>query len=83
MSNIIRLVVNNYNEILEANKEIMIDSWPMMNSPGPMLCIVGTYLAFVLKSWTENDGKEAGIPIEKRADSLQRDPSAFQYLVDA
>ncbi|XP_033360024.1 elongation of very long chain fatty acids protein AAEL008004-like [Bombus vosnesenskii] len=49
MSNIIRLVVNNYNEILEANKEIMVDSWPMMSSPGPMLCIVGTYLAFVLK----------------------------------
>ncbi|XP_043508597.1 elongation of very long chain fatty acids protein AAEL008004 [Frieseomelitta varia] len=49
MSNIIRLVVNNYNEILEVNKEMMVDSWPMMNSPGPMLCIVGTYLAFVLK----------------------------------
>lgn len=29
--------------------EIMVDSWPMMSSPGPMLCIVGTYLAFVLK----------------------------------
>ncbi|KOC68918.1 Elongation of very long chain fatty acids protein 7 [Habropoda laboriosa] len=27
----------------------MVDSWPMMGSPGPMLCIVGTYLAFVLK----------------------------------
>ncbi|XP_017883722.1 elongation of very long chain fatty acids protein AAEL008004 isoform X2 [Ceratina calcarata] len=26
-----------------------VDSWPMMGSPGPMLCIVGTYLAFVLK----------------------------------
>ncbi|KAK1129252.1 hypothetical protein K0M31_020381 [Melipona bicolor] len=49
MLNLIRLVVNNYNEILEVNKEIMIDSWPMMSSPGPMLCIVGTYLAFVLK----------------------------------
>ncbi|KOX78651.1 Elongation of very long chain fatty acids protein 7 [Melipona quadrifasciata] len=49
MSNLIRLVVNNYNEILEVNKEIMVDSWPMMSSPGPMLCIVGTYLAFVLK----------------------------------
>ncbi|CAD1469483.1 unnamed protein product, partial [Heterotrigona itama] len=28
---------------------MMVDSWPMMSSPGPMLCIVGTYLAFVLK----------------------------------
>ncbi|CAL7952341.1 unnamed protein product [Xylocopa violacea] len=49
MSNLIRLMVNNYNDILEAKKEIMVDSWPMMGSPGPMLCIVGTYLAFVLK----------------------------------
>lgn len=40
-------------------------------------------LSVRFKSWTENDGKEAGIPIKKRADSLQRDPSAFQYLVDA
>ncbi|CAK9797105.1 Elongation of very long chain fatty acids protein 4 [Anthophora plagiata] len=49
MSGLMRLVVNNYNEILQTNKEIMVDSWPMMGSPGPMLCIVGTYLAFVLK----------------------------------
>ena len=49
MSNLMRLVVNNYHEILETNKEINVDSWAMMGSPGPMLCIVGTYLAFVLK----------------------------------
>ncbi|XP_076686859.1 elongation of very long chain fatty acid james bond protein [Andrena cerasifolii] len=49
MSNLIRLMVSNYNDILEMNKEIMVDSWPMMRSPGPMLCIVGTYLLFVLK----------------------------------
>lgn len=49
MSNIMRMMVSNYNEMLEAKKEIMVDSWPMMASPGPMLCIVGTYLAFVLK----------------------------------
>lgn len=29
--------------------EIIIDTWPMMYSPGPILCIVGCYLAFVLK----------------------------------
>jgi len=28
----------------------MVDSWPLMGSPGPMLCIVGTYLIFVLKA---------------------------------
>ncbi|KZC08758.1 PREDICTED: elongation of very long chain fatty acids protein AAEL008004 [Dufourea novaeangliae] len=49
MTSLIRLVVSNYNEIEEINKEIMVESWPMMSSPGPMLCIVGTYLAFVLK----------------------------------
>ncbi|XP_076386109.1 elongation of very long chain fatty acid james bond protein [Megachile rotundata] len=49
MSNIMRLVVSNYNELTEVKREIMLDSWPMMGSPGPMLCIVGTYLAFVLK----------------------------------
>lgn len=49
MANLIRLVVDNYNEILEHNKDMNVDSWPMMGSPGPMLCIVGTYLAFVLK----------------------------------
>jgi len=27
----------------------MVDTWPLMESPGPMLCIVGTYLLFVLK----------------------------------
>ncbi|KYN03233.1 Elongation of very long chain fatty acids protein 7, partial [Cyphomyrmex costatus] len=27
----------------------MVDTWPLMESPGPMLCIVGAYLIFVLK----------------------------------
>ncbi|KAG5347561.1 ELOV4 protein, partial [Acromyrmex charruanus] len=27
----------------------MVDTWPLMESPGPMLCIVGAYLLFVLK----------------------------------
>ncbi|KAG6796218.1 elongation of very long chain fatty acids protein [Apis mellifera caucasica] len=52
MSNLIHQMVNNCNEILDTNnknKEIIIDTWPMMYSPGPILCIVGCYLAFVLK----------------------------------
>jgi len=28
----------------------MVDTWPLMESPGPMLCIVGAYLIFVLKA---------------------------------
>ncbi|XP_076642511.1 elongation of very long chain fatty acid james bond protein [Halictus rubicundus] len=49
MTSLIHMMVNNYNEIEEINKEIKVPSWPLMASPGPMLCIVGTYLAFVLK----------------------------------
>lgn len=49
MSNLIHQMVSSYSDILEMNKEIMVDSWPLMASPGPLLCIVGTYLVFVLK----------------------------------
>lgn len=28
----------------------MVDTWFLMESPGPMLCIVGAYLIFVLKA---------------------------------
>ncbi|XP_053994486.1 elongation of very long chain fatty acids protein 7-like [Hylaeus volcanicus] len=49
MTSIIREVVNNYEEFAEITKEINLDSWTMMSSPGPMLCIVACYLAFVLK----------------------------------
>ncbi|XP_072758382.1 very long chain fatty acid elongase 7-like isoform X1 [Anoplolepis gracilipes] len=37
----------NYTEIL--NNIEVIDTWPLMGSPGPMLCIISTYLIFVLK----------------------------------
>lgn len=50
MANLIRHVVSNYNEVLQSVKDPMVDSWPLMGSPGPMLCIVGTYLIFVLKA---------------------------------
>lgn len=49
MANLIPLVVTNYNEILENVKDPMVDTWLLMGSPGPMLCIVGVYLLFVLK----------------------------------
>ncbi|XP_076240759.1 elongation of very long chain fatty acid james bond protein [Calliopsis andreniformis] len=49
MSNLFHLMIGNYNDILEVNKELMVDSWPLMGSPGPVFCIVGMYLAFVLK----------------------------------
>ncbi|GAB1862107.1 Elongation of very long chain fatty acids protein [Camponotus japonicus] len=49
MTSLIRLVVSNYNEVLKNIKDPVVDTWPLMGSPGPMLCIVGTYLIFVLK----------------------------------
>lgn len=49
MTSLIHMMVSNYNEIEEINKVIKVPSWPMMGSPGPMFCIVGSYLAFVLK----------------------------------
>ncbi|KAG7199827.1 hypothetical protein KM043_017659 [Ampulex compressa] len=49
MANLIRHVVSNYNEILENNRDPMVDTWLLMQSPGPIFCIVGAYLVFVLK----------------------------------
>ncbi|XP_018343456.1 PREDICTED: elongation of very long chain fatty acids protein 7 [Trachymyrmex septentrionalis] len=49
MTSLIKLVLSNYNEVLEYVKDPMVDTWPLMESPGPMLCIVGAYLLFVLK----------------------------------
>ncbi|XP_011151305.1 elongation of very long chain fatty acids protein AAEL008004 isoform X2 [Harpegnathos saltator] len=50
MAGIIKRVVSNYNEFLKNIKDPIVDTWPLMGSPGPMLCIVGTYLIFVLKA---------------------------------
>ncbi|XP_012221707.1 very long chain fatty acid elongase 7-like [Linepithema humile] len=50
MASLIRHLVSNYNEVLENVKDPLVDTWPLMGSPGPMLCIVGTYLIFVLKA---------------------------------
>lgn len=49
MTSLIHMMVSNYNEIEEINKAMKVNTWLMMASPGPMLCIVGSYLAFVLK----------------------------------
>ncbi|XP_011495484.1 PREDICTED: elongation of very long chain fatty acids protein AAEL008004 [Ceratosolen solmsi marchali] len=49
MASIIGHVVSNYNEILETNKDPMVDSWLLMGSPKPLLLILGAYLTFVLK----------------------------------
>ncbi|XP_072758487.1 very long chain fatty acid elongase AAEL008004 [Anoplolepis gracilipes] len=49
MAGFIRHVVSNYNEVLNNIKDPIVDTWPLMGSPGPILCIVGTYLIFVLK----------------------------------
>ncbi|XP_076277895.1 elongation of very long chain fatty acid james bond protein [Lasioglossum baleicum] len=49
MTSLIHMMVSNYKEIEEINKVIKVNTWPLMASPGPMLCIVGSYLAFVLK----------------------------------
>lgn len=43
------LVVENYNELLESKKDPIVDSWPLMRSPVPMLILLGLYLYFVLK----------------------------------
>lgn len=48
MANIMGQVENHY-KMFDTEKEFNVDTWPMMESPGPMLCIVGCYLAFVVK----------------------------------
>ncbi|CAL1682355.1 unnamed protein product [Lasius platythorax] len=50
MASLMRHVVSNYNEVVQNIKDPVVDTWPLMGSPGPMLCIVGTYLIFVLKA---------------------------------
>ncbi|KAL6433261.1 hypothetical protein ACFW04_006453 [Cataglyphis niger] len=50
MANLIRLVVSNYNDILKNVKDPLVDTWPLMGSPGPLICIIGIYLTFVLKA---------------------------------
>lgn len=49
MAGMMHLMINNYNEIIEARKDPMVDSWFLMSSPVPILTILGLYLYFVLK----------------------------------
>lgn len=50
MASLIRDVVSNYNEAVKHIKDPIVDTWPLMGSPSPVLCIVGIYLIFVLKA---------------------------------
>ncbi|XP_067208343.1 very long chain fatty acid elongase AAEL008004-like isoform X1 [Linepithema humile] len=43
-------LVNNYTEVLQNLKDPMIDTWPLMGSPYPLLCILVTYLIFAIKT---------------------------------
>ncbi|KAG8337165.1 elongation of very long chain fatty acids protein AAEL008004-like [Homalodisca vitripennis] len=50
MTGLLHLVKNNYHQILnETIEDPIVDSWPLMGSPWPVLSIVGFYLYFVLK----------------------------------
>ncbi|KAL3269885.1 hypothetical protein HHI36_008942 [Cryptolaemus montrouzieri] len=49
MSGLMHLVVENYNELLEAKKDPLVDSWLFMQSPLPVLSFLVAYLYFVLK----------------------------------
>ncbi|KAK0176754.1 hypothetical protein PV328_000860 [Microctonus aethiopoides] len=49
MTSLMKLVVSNYNEILETNKDPHVDNWFLMHSPTPVLAILAAYLLFVLK----------------------------------
>ncbi|XP_017777176.1 PREDICTED: elongation of very long chain fatty acids protein 7 [Nicrophorus vespilloides] len=57
MTSLMHLVVENYNELLESKKDPIVDSWPLMGSPVPVLILLGAYLYFVLKlgpEWMAN-----------------------------
>ncbi|KAJ8984838.1 hypothetical protein NQ317_013039 [Molorchus minor] len=49
MSSLMHLVAENYNDFLEIKKDPTVDSWPLMQSPVPVICILIVYLYFVLK----------------------------------
>ncbi|KAF2901810.1 hypothetical protein ILUMI_04374 [Ignelater luminosus] len=49
MASLMHMVVENYNEVLEAKKDPLVDSWLFMQSPAPVIGILILYLYFVLK----------------------------------
>lgn len=49
MATIMHLLVENYNELMEAKKDPVVDTWPFMKSPFPVLGVLAFYLYFVLK----------------------------------
>ncbi|XP_047103938.1 elongation of very long chain fatty acids protein 7 [Schistocerca piceifrons] len=49
MASLMHLVVHNYNELIQHKKHPLVDQWLLMDSPVPLLLILGFYLYFVLK----------------------------------
>ncbi|XP_054274964.1 elongation of very long chain fatty acids protein AAEL008004-like [Macrosteles quadrilineatus] len=50
MARLLHIVQNNYQQILnETIEDPIVDSWPLMSSPWPVLSIVSFYLYFVLQ----------------------------------
>ncbi|XP_022916078.1 very long chain fatty acid elongase 7-like [Onthophagus taurus] len=48
MSSFMHMMVDNYNEVLDAKKDPLVDSWLFMKSPLPVVSILILYLYFVL-----------------------------------
>nr|CAD7464702.1 unnamed protein product [Timema tahoe] len=48
MTELMHLVKFNYNDMIGAKKDPMVDSWLFMSSPVPILTILALYLYFVL-----------------------------------
>nr|CAD7414560.1 unnamed protein product [Timema cristinae] len=48
MAELMHLVKFNYNDMIGAKKDPMVDSWLFMSSPVPILTILALYLYFVL-----------------------------------
>ncbi|KAF5281627.1 hypothetical protein FQR65_LT02947 [Abscondita terminalis] len=49
MADLMHMVVENYNEVLERQKDPVVDTWLFMKSPLPVVAILASYLYFVLK----------------------------------
>ncbi|KAK4875913.1 hypothetical protein RN001_012335 [Aquatica leii] len=49
MADLMHMVVENYNEVLEHQKDPIVDTWMFMKSPVPVVAILIFYLYFVLK----------------------------------
>ncbi|KAF7279818.1 hypothetical protein GWI33_006701 [Rhynchophorus ferrugineus] len=50
MASIVHKAIENYNDLINGGKDALVNQWPLMQSPIPMISIVVLYLYFVL-SW--------------------------------